>query len=198
MIGPINQELKSPELVDLPVSAWGQLFKTEKVKYIQFVDTKKIGTEDLLFQIMTYGQCSSFYYIDRPFYHYRRSDYGTLTTKYMPEKFERWQRLYCIIEKIIADRNYDGVYREAFNHRVCYSMIGLGLNEILSNEGCWAQSKSIKRILDSDRYAKAYKEIDLKILPIHWKVFFGLCKYRQTFALVMMLHIIEFLRKKVF
>lgn len=198
LFGPIDGELRRPQDLDLPVSVWMKLFKADLAKKVDFVDTKKIGTEDLLFQIMVYSECNKYSYINKPLYHYRRSDYGTLTTKYMPEKYERWQNLYNILEEIIRTDYPDSTgYYNALDNRIAFSMIGIGLNEILSEKSLITKSKRLKSILDTDRYRNALDQLELHYLPYHWKVFFVLCKYRMTILLVIMLEMIEFLRKRV-
>lgn len=197
LIGPIGEELNAPQKVDLPVSPCMQIIKNDKIRDVKFVDTEQIGTEDLLYQIMAYSKCNSFMYVDKPFYHYRRSDYGTLTTKYMPEKFERWQRLYEIIDRIIEDNHFDNIFRVALYNREAVSMIGLGLNEIMSKEGVWKQARRLSQMLSTESYVKAFATFNLDLLATHWKIFFLLCKYKLTVLLVVLLHIIEFLRKRV-
>ncbi len=197
LFGPIDNELSSPQNCDLLVSACMQLFSRKVIGDIKFVDTKKIGTEDLLFQTEVYSDCDRFVYLDKPYYHYRRSESGTLTTKYMPEKFERWQNLYDILFDLIEKQSFPEAFREALSNRIALGVLGLGLNESYSPEGIFKQSKRMKEILGTERYKEVFKKLPFGYFPIHWRVFYLLCKYRLTFPLMLMLHLIEFLRKRV-
>jgi len=196
LFGPIGDELKYPEKVDLPISAWGKLYKKELVVDTKFVSTKYVGTEDLLFQILTFNKCDYFSYIDLPLYHYRRSVLGTLTTKYMPDKFEKWINMYNLLFAIIKRGNYEKEFEIALYNRIAVSLIGIGLNETYSGAKFSVKAKRIKSILNDDLYAKALKDLKIKIMPIQWKVFFTFLKLRYSFLIVLFLSVIEYLRTR--
>ena len=195
LFGPIGEELRRPQDLDLPVSACMQIIKSECAKEVEFVDTNIIGTEDLLYQVMTYTKLDWYTYISKPMYHYRRSDYGTLTTKYMAEKFDRWQCLYDRLFEIASQ--YDDSYTKALNNRVAFSLIGLGLNEILSGKSKRDISRRLKAFIETERYQNALSQLDISFLPIHWKLFFTLCKREYTYPLTWLLFLMEYLRKRL-
>lgn len=195
LFGPINEELRNPQDLDLPVSACMQIIKTEIAKEVSFVDTKQIGTEDLLYQIMVYSKAKRYSYIREPYYHYRRSDYGTLTTTYMPLKFDRWQNLYDILfQKAESDKENSAIYKRALGNRIAFSMISLGLNEVLSKESFFTISARLNSFLRTARYTEAINSLDTQWLPLHWKFFYFLCRKRLTFLLTLLLNLMEFLR----
>lgn len=195
LYGPIDNELHNPQDLDLPVSACMQIIQTKIAKDVLFVDTKEIGTEDLLYLIMVYSKARKYSYIKEPFYHYRRSDYGTLTTTYMPTKFERWQKLYDILfDQAERDDVNVGVYKIALKNRIAFSMVSLGLNEVLSDQSMITQAKRLKSFLVTERYSQALGDLQYKWLPIHWKFFFFLCKNKLSLSLTALLNIMEFLR----
>lgn len=197
LFGPLGEEINKPENIDLPVSAWGKLYKSEIAKSIDFIDTKKIGTEDLLYMIEVFTKSDIFVYMDIPFYHYRRSDYGTLTTKHMKDKYERWITLYDMLSQIIETEKFGDEYKRALNNRIAFSIIGLGLNEILADKSIWNKKNRMKEILNSERYTRALDELEISGMPMHWKFFFFLCKHKYTFSLVLLLQIMELLRTKI-
>lgn len=196
LVGPIDDEVCRPQELDLPVSACMQLIKREKTGGVQFVDTRQIGTEDLLFQLQTYTKCDSFFYVDKCLYHYRRSDYGTLTTKYMPDKFDRWQNLYLRINQMINDSKWPSQFTLALNNRKAISILGIGLNETFSSYGYIKKALHLKSILSNSEYSEAFNNLDLQYFPFHWRLFFKLCKHKCSFSLMLMLELIEFLRKR--
>ncbi|MEG1886909.1 MAG: glycosyltransferase family 2 protein [Oscillospiraceae bacterium] len=198
LFGMISEELNRPQDGDIIVSVWMQLFKVDICREIEFVDLKKIGTfEDGLFQIQAYNNCRKFVYIDKPFYHYRKTNDDSITTVYKPQLFDRWQNLYNIMEDIIDENGYGKEYKNALNNRIALGMIGLGLNEISAKgKSIFKKSKSLKQMLKTERYEKAYRQLEFKPFPFEWKVFFFLCKCKMTFALVGMLECIDYLRRK--
>ena len=195
LYGPINEELHNPQDLDLPVSACMQIILAKVAKEVLFVDTKKIGTEDLLYQIMVYSKVKKYSYVKESFYHYRRSDYGTLTTSYMPTKFERWQNLYDILySQAEKDTTNCDLYKTALGNRIAFSTISLGLNEILSDQSFYKKASRLKEILGTERYIHSIGTLELKWLPIHWKFFFFLCRHKLSMTLTALLVLIEFLR----
>ncbi len=194
LFGLKGRELKNPQDCDLYVAAWMQLIKAGLITENIFVDTKKIGTEDLWFQIQAYKNADSLAYINKPMYHYRRDNTDSLTSVYKEKLYAQWGTLYEMIIDFIKENGLPSEYYEALNNRIALSMLGLGLNEIKSDKGMFAQSRRLKEILKSPRYEKAYAQLTMKYFPIHWRVFFGLAKYKCTLLMVCMLNMIEFLR----
>ena len=197
LFGPVGKETARPQDVDLIVSAWMQLFRMDLCRDVRFVDTKIIGTEDCLFQIVAYKKCVTFAYIDKPFYHYRRTNSTSLTTKYNPFLYDRWQTLYDMIENIIAENQYPQIYIEALNNRVLFALIGLGLNEIHAQSSGLKKAKRLRDIISTPRYQNAFKQLDFSYLQVPWKLFFALLKNGLTFPVVIMLEMIDFLRKRI-
>lgn len=198
LIGPLNQELATPQNADILIAPWMQLFKAKVCCMYEFYDINKLGTfEDGLYQIDVYRDFERFVYIDRPFYHYRKDNETSITTKYKADLFDKRLNLYNIIENKINEWNLDECYREALNNRVALSMIGIGLNEIKADKNIFKKAAFLKDVLKTPRYKTAFKSLTMKHFPIHWWVFFALCKLKFTLLLVLMLETIEFLRKRV-
>ena len=194
LFGLVNEELARPQDSDLIVSACMQLFKSEMYKHIRFVDTKEIGTEDCWYQILVYENCEKFIYIDRPFYHYLRINENSLTTKYNPYLFERWQTMFDYMERFIAENNKGQEYALALQNRIALSILGLGINQTHSNDTLIEGSAHLKTMLISKRYSSALSQLRTSYMPFAWKVFFFLAKHRLTFLLFTMLKVIEYLR----
>lgn len=195
LVGPIGKELSIPQDADLLASCGMQLFETKNGIQQRFVDIRKIGTfEDGLYQIMLYKDCKRFVYIDKPFYHYRKTNSNSITTKYNPLLFAKWQHLYDIIADHIQDWNKDATYTEALNNKIAIGVIGLGLNQVHAGKGLFAGGKSMKEMLSTPRYRKCISNLDISLMPIAWKIFFFLAKYRLTVTLYAMLTVIEYLR----
>lgn len=194
IFGLYNNELFSPETVDSLVTAWGKLYRTSYIKEnnVQFVDTNLIGTEDVLFNIFALKNINKAVYIPDCLYNYRKYNENSLTSNYKSKLFLQWQTLYDIIEKFLIAENFDKTYFDAFNNRICLSIIGLGLNVVGAGKNI-KKIKEIKKIISSSRYRKAYKNLTLKYFPIHWKVFFALAKCNCSIGVYIMLLIIKML-----
>ena len=202
LIGPLNDEMSRPELVDILVSPCMQLFKKKSIENYNFIDTKEIGTaEDLLFQINVYNKINKVVYIDQPLYHYRKTNTQSITSVHKSNLFEKWEMLFSLLEQYIDNNitgtEFEGEYKKALHNRIALSMIGIGLNEIAAkNKSIFKISKRLKYILKSNRYKLAYEQLDFKYFPIQWKIFYYLCKNNMTLTLVALLYIMDFLRKR--
>lgn len=195
LFGPIGKELAKPQDMDIIVTPCMQLFRTDKYTRIPFIDIHEVGTfEDGLYQMEVYNDCERFVYIDRPFYHYLKTNDGSITTRYKADLSEKFQHLWHIIENNIEKYSLGKEYQEALSNRVALSMIGLGLNEIKAQRGFAKSVLGGGNLLNISRIKESIKLLDISCMPIPWKVFFYLCKKRLTILLTAMLYMMEFVR----
>ena len=174
MAGLTGEELSDPGNADSAVTAWGKMYKTECIRDLRFVDTKIIGTEDALFSLQALCNVKKAVFINRHFNHYRKDNDTSLTRKYKPELFSQWQELYSRMEAVIKENSLP--FEEALNNRIALSIIGLGLTELINTTSHKEKIKKLTSIITAPRYKKAYAELKTEYFPIHWKLFFTLCK----------------------
>lgn len=195
LFGPIGEELYKPQDVDIIVTPCMQLFRTDKFSKIPFVDIKDVGTfEDGLYQMLVYKECSRFLYIDKPFYHYRKTNNESITTKYKADLADKFQHLWNVIECYINEYYLDEKYREALKNRVAISMVGLGLNEVKAKIGILQIFVRVKNLLNMSMMRESIDFLDVNYMPLPWKVFFFLCKNRLIIPLTIMLFLMEYMR----
>ena len=84
----------------------------------------------------------------------------------------------------------------ALNNRISIGIIGLGLNEMSSNDNFINRLKKINYIVKNKRYKNSIKHLELKYFPIHWKVFFLCAKYRCSLEVYIFLMIISYIISK--
>ncbi len=189
--GLLGEELAHPEYANAIETAWGKLYKTEKIKNIRFVDTKKIGTEDALFNLYALGNIESAVYLDQCFNHYRKTNTLSLTSTYKEKLFPQWQYLFDLMEGYINEQQLPQEYETAFYNRIALSILGLGLNIVSSNYTVLKKVRMIRRILSDERYREAYRQLEYKYFPIHWKLFYKCAKWRFAGILYSLLIIIN-------
>ena len=196
-VGLYKDELIAPENADALCTVWGKLYKRESIidNGIQFHDLSEIGTyEDGLFNLEVFQWIKSAIYIPKYLYHYRRDDSASLTNKYNSSLSMQWNRLFDIILNYVKCNNLSKDYYIAFNNRITLSLIVLGINEFNSEKSIYGKVQGIKKVVCSKRYRDAIQKLDFKYLPVHWKVFFGLAKYRCAVGVYLMIIIIQKLR----
>ncbi len=189
LIGLRNEELAYPEKLDSLSTAWGKLYKTSIIKehQIEFVSTKEIGTEDLLFNVYYFRWINRAIYIPDTFYHYRKNNIVSLTRLYKPNLEVQWTCLFRIIEGFIKPLDRDELL-EALSNRKALCLIGLGLNMVFSDRSLSEKYKLLNDIVSSGWYRQAIDSLPLKYFPFHWKFFYISAKKRIISVLLLMLY----------
>ena len=202
LVGPIKEELSNPEMLDALGTVWGKLYRSDILKEnkIKFVDLKEIGSaEDTLFNIFTFNYLKKLMFLNKPMYHYWRDNLKSVTSQYNPKLKEQRKVFFKYISDFIRENNFEQVFEEALNNRICTSVLGLGLIECSQNNKISEinKIKNIKKIIYEEYIRNAYKNLELKYFSIHWRVFYFFIKNKMSFCSYLMLSIIEFLRAKI-
>lgn len=200
LIGPLNEEVGNPEMLDAWGTVWSKLYRSEIIKNneIRFIDLDKIGTnEDTLFNIETTFYAKTFLFLNDPYYHYWRANSTSVTSSYKPDLITQWNNLFTYIEEFIKEKNMDEKFHTALNNRICLNTLGLGLNTI-SFDNQASPLKKIKKIhtfLKDHRIKHSFKQLELLHFPPVWKVFYFFAKIRFAAGFYFLLNCIEILRK---
>lgn len=197
LFGLIGEELAHPESVDSLNSNCFTLYHRDLVKHLKF-GAGPYGTfKDLYFQIEALEHCKRFVYIDYPVYHYRKTDARSVSSAYKKDLVESRLHFFHVLMHYIETHNLGEDYLKALYNRIALSMIGIGLNELSSSKSLWAQAEALRQVLRQKEYKRAYSQIDFHYFDMKWRTFFQLCKREQTVPLVLMLHGVDYLRKRV-
>ena len=202
LVGPVKEELSNPEMLDALGTVWGKLYRADifKENKINFVDLKEIGSaEDTLFNIFTFNYLKKVMFLNKPMYHYWRDNPKSVTSQYNPKLKEQRKVFFKYISDFIKENNFEQVFEEALNNRICTSVLGLGLIECSKNNKISRinKIKNIKIIINEEYIRNAYKNLELKYFSIHWRIFYFFIKNKMSFCSYLMLSTIEFLRAKI-
>jgi glycosyltransferase EpsH len=197
--GPIKNELSDPSHLETLVTAWGKIFKTAIIKEnkIQAKDLNEIGAwEDgfLLWEYLNYS--TSVYLLDVPMYNYRKFNSESITSNYKKCLLEKTNHMFDLLSEQLTIHNKKTDYFEAFNNRICLSVIGLGLNESFNKVSFFAKCENMKSILNSRYHKLAFTNLELNYFPFHWKLFFLFSKYKLTVPSMLMILAIKKIIKK--
>lgn len=199
MIGPHGNQLKHPERSDRLTSVWAKMYRTSIIKdnKIVYIDLDLVPSECQLFNIDFMIYAINAYYIGEPLYHYRRNTSKSLTKKYRPKLKEAWNYYLKLVFEKLGDRINKPVIAESYRNSVAFSVIQLGGNAVRQS-GAKRAFREIKAFLYDSVYVEAFKSFDFTYLPIHWKVFFALAKYKNVFGFYVITRIMRWLmnRKK--
>ena len=194
IVGPVDEELRTPQKLDSYGTVWGKIYKRELIEQntpIRFVDTSKIGTcEDVLFNIEYSLRIKKSSYIPELLYHYRKLN-TSFTSKYRESLPMQWKNLYDEIRNVLVKNNVYNECKLAYQNRISLGLVGLGLNVTFSDYPFGEQRKMIKQILSSSHYREAIKELSVKNMPIHWRSFYIFAGQSNAFAVLCLLKLIN-------
>ena len=197
IVGLVGEELREPQRIDNLSSFCMRLFRTEVARRGRFISDREIGTsEDTIFNLYALDGCR-ISYINRCFYHYRKTNAQSITAAHKADLAEKWDVMYSVIQEYIDGSGKAEAYRTPFLNRVACGIIGLGLNEISSSMNIWQKSRRLKAILSKPLYVEAFAQLDTSYCGVKWKLFFLLCKRKAAFPLALLLQIMNYLRSRV-
>ena len=197
IVGLMGEELSEPQRIDNLSSFCMRLLRTEVARRGRFVSDRIIGTsEDTIFNLYALDGCR-ISYINRCFYHYRKTNAKSITTAHKANLAEKWDMMYSVVQEYIDGSGKAEAYHTPFLNRVACGMIGLGLNEISSSTNLRQKSRRLKAILSKPLYTEAFAQLDTSCCGLKWKLFFFLCKARAAFPLAVLLQIMNYLRSRI-
>ncbi len=195
ILGPIEEELTNPVLIDSFASAWGKLYKAKIIKdnNLHFIDTKFVGSEDIPFNIAYFQLMKSAYFINKPLIYYRKDNPNSLTKTHGSTLFHRFICLFNYIESYIQHHDLGDRYQQAFHNRIAISMMNIGLSETSPRNSIsiWQQIKNLKLYLKSPVYQNAYKHFQYGYLKPHWRIFYSFCKLQSALGVYLLLKIMR-------
>lgn len=197
LFGLSSEEMKHPERMNNIESCCMKLYKASFVKAGKFFDTREVGSsEDALFNMYALYGINKAYYIDKNFYHYRKLS-ESITNSYRPRLVIQWGNLFDTIEKIIREKNLGKEYRIALDNRIALSICGIGMNELSNpDENVFGHIRNIRKYINSSNYIRAVKQLEIKKMPITWKVFMLSCKWRLSVCVYAILVAMTYLKKR--
>lgn len=195
LFGLLDNELNCIENLDSCVTATCKLYKTEILKNnsVTFIDTKRIGTEDALFNISVFEHVNRAFFLKKTLYHYRKTNENSLTSIKKDNLLDKWLYLFELMQSHITINQLNASFQDSLNNRVSLSFIGLSLNEMFSSEKMSTKFSNIVKIAKSRKHNDAIEKLNTKHMKPHWKLFFFLLKngnYRSVFFFLICIKIV--------
>ena len=199
LFGPLDDELKNPEKVDCLSTVHCKLYRSEIIKdeNIKFEDLKIIGTsEDTIFNIDYFNFAKSALFINKPLYFHNKSNTESITSVFKPKLKQKWDKLFLLMSERVDLDFDDESYFVALQNRRALSLIGLGINEVLSTKNIFLKYRSIQSLVRDHKLHSSISNLNLSNMPIHWRVFFVSASLKITSLVLIQLLVIKFLIKK--
>lgn len=196
LFGLMGGELADPSKGDVIVTAWGKLYRRSLIEGIKFIDTKKVGTEDCLYNIEVFRKLRSAVYLPLYGCHYRKYNAASLTTAHNPRLFDGWQNMYACMEEHIRRHALPEEFRAALSNRRALHLIMLGINIMAAEKTAAEKCRDLRDIIRRPVYREALGKLDLSPMPIHWKAYFMCARLGWAWGLYLLLLVIQKIRGK--
>ena len=198
LIGPTGKQLVNPASLDTLSSVAMKLYRTECVRKTDnaFVDLKEIGSsEDTLFNIRLFKYVNCVVYLPAFFYHYRRVNENSVTSKCNRNLWTQWKRLFELMQASLSDDDLEA--KKALQNRISCGLIGLGLVLIHPSMRLRESLRAIRKTMSDPLYRDAVKQLNTKPMPPHWKLFFLFAKWNWTGGVYALLRAINYLKRRM-
>lgn len=197
IVGPLGAELAIPQRIDSLSSVCMKLYRADVARRGKIVSERDVGSsEDTVFNLYALDGCR-ISYLNQCFYHYRKTNTGSLTAQHKATLSEKWDKLYRVIEEYTVQSGREEYYRTPLLNRVACGMIGLGLNEVSDGSSIGEQAEKLRAILNKPLYREAFAQLDTTSCDARWKLFFFLCRKHMTRMLALLLRIMNHLRSRM-
>src|SRR5699024_7504065 len=140
---------------------------------------------------------SNAYYYGGAYYHYNKQNDGSLITRYNPNLYDGWMNLYNMMEDCIKENDLNETFSESLNNRIILDLMPLMRNIMSSKLPYKEKREKSFSILSNVLYSKLFDKFEFSCLPVKWRVFFELCKYKQIFLIYSLLSIAEPFKAKL-
>ncbi|MGO5498931.1 glycosyltransferase family 2 protein [Catenibacterium mitsuokai] len=196
MIGPIQEQLAQPQITDSMITVWGKLYRRDVLRGHEFLDIEVIGIEDAFFNIEVFKNVNKVVYLPNSFYHYRKEVSTSLTHSYNKNKVYLWQKMYIKIKKVLLELGENEDCIIALENRIAIGILGLGINISEDTSMSYQEKKNeFYNILNMPHYEHALSRLELRYFPIYWKIFFYIAKTKKVDLLMLLLVIINWIRR---
>jgi len=164
---------------------------------VTFVSLREIGAfEDGLFNFCVFSRVKRFEFLNRAYYHYRKTNKNATTVKYRPDYINRQLKLFSILASIIHKEEAWDLYKDAFQSHILYATMEIAFNALNREGSTKERYKEIKSVLNHPFFVKVYKDSDLSYLKLKWKIYFFFIKHSMTLPVYLMTTIIMRLKSK--
>ncbi len=197
-LGLIGDELSHPESMNFLASACFNMYRKSLLvnSEVRFFPIEKTGSfEDGLFNFDVFMSVRSFEFIDKPFYHYRKTNGVSTTTGYRRNYIPRQLVLFEQLRSKIDEKDWD-FFHEAYNNRMVFSTMEISFNALRNRASFFEKYKEVKIVLTHPDFKKAYKTFDLKYLGLKWKVYYFFIVHSMILPTYMMTAVILKLKNR--
>lgn len=198
-LGLTGKELVHPENMNFLASCCTNVYRKKLLIScnIRFVDIWEIGSfEDGLFNFSTFFHMRKFAYIDKAFYHYRKSNETSETAGYRKDYINKRLNLARMVKNKTEEVNKWDFFSEAYNNRMVHATMEIAFNAMRNKASRLERYKEIRYVLHHPQFVEAYKSFSLDNLSLKWKVYFFFITHSMALPTYLMTAIILKLKNR--
>lgn len=195
LIGPGDrQKTYNPTVMDRLNTAWGKLYRTEVIGDIRFVNTSEIGVEDGYFNIEVFNHLlqantpestNPIIYTEDVFYHYEKSNGGSLLSCYKADYFEKRWNFYKRVKEILKSSKQEDLYINLSNRIALETFPGL-VNLVAEKVPIKTKVKQLSDVYTNHSYGKCFDKLNFKKLHGIWKCFYWMLKNKHFLEVILL------------
>lgn len=166
------------------------LFKKKVINdhEITFVSERELISEDMIFDIDYIPCCKRIVHTSDALYFYRFNP-DSLTTHYVPDRFEKNVTLCHAMESRLARVYASDVYEESLN-RYFLKITRVSLMEEVAHikQNGWSTAKdNIRRIAENEELEEVMDSYPIKLMPLTQKIFFFALKHKMYLLIAILI-----------
>lgn len=199
ILGLTGKELAHPENVNFLASCGFNLYRRSLLidLGVRFLPIQEIGSfVDGLFNFSVFLHVKRFEFIDRPFYHYRKTNEGAATAGYRKNYLNRQLVLFEKLKSKIEDEDKWELFTDAYYNRITLSTMEIAFNAMRNKDSFFVKYKEIRNALKHGKLREAYKRFDLGPLGLKWKVYYFFIKHSLVLPTYLMTAVILKLKNR--
>lgn len=193
-IGLLDSELVDPTKTDAFNTPWAKIYNRKFLvqSNVRFIERKKVGMEDVLFNIEVFQKVQRIGYIPAYLNFYRLDNPNSLTKTDTHSLYEKLTNLFNAIEKFTSTSHA----RQALNNRKIVSLINIVLSVTNPRNATSFLQKwnDINSVLLATSKNVSWSDFPFNRLPLHWKFFFWFARLKQTTLLLLLVYLIRMVR----
>jgi len=168
---------------------WNKMYKHSYIKehYIRFVEKLKRG-EDRVFNMMLLADVDKIVYVNECLYHYRITDNSTVNA-FNPRIIEYGEAAIGTMLNWTWNNQVYDIYANELNVYICnrfYMYLRLYFINDQSTYKAWEVHREIRRMINREPYASAFREVSRESMTKGEQLFIGLLKRKMIYPVMFM------------
>lgn len=199
LLGLVEKELAHPESMNFLASCGFNLYRTETLRKtdVRFVPIKEIGSfVDGLFNFSVFLNIKRFAFINRPFYHYRKTNESAATATYRKNYVERQLVLFEKLRAAIEKENEREYFSVAYYNRIALSTMEICFNAMRNKNGFSERYREIRSVLKHEKFKEAYNQLDISYMSFKWRTYYFFIKHSMALPTYIMTRMVLTLKNR--